>query len=233
MERRMKKKLLLALTTVIVMASSAFGAGSLTVYAGQWQQNGDNWKYQNDDGAYITNNWYQDIEGKWYHFDGNGNMQTGWISDGDKEYYLSDAGVMLTNSVTPDGCYVNDTGEKTESNDEYQHIFIGEYKTKEYRIYYNVENISDWGSTCIIKNIDINKDGHICFEIEITSKMQSKYGNGSLPLRITATGSEFTLGAWHGNRSGLVLPLGKVGTTDISQLRLVIDDHATAEIRIN
>jgi len=44
---------------------------------------------------------------------------------------------------------------------------------------------------------------------------------------------KLTLGAWHGNRSGLVLPLGKVGTTDISQLRLVIDDHATAEIRIN
>jgi len=232
MERRMKKKLLLALTTVIVLASSAFGAGLLTVYAGQWQQNGDNWKYQNDDGTYITNNWYQDIDGKWYHFDGNGNMQTGWISDGEKEYYLSGSGVMLMNSVTPDGYYVNGDGERTDSNDEYQHIFTGEYKTKKYKIYYNSENISDWGSTCIIKNIDINKDGCICFEIEITSKTQSKYGNGSLPLRVTATGSGFALDTWSGN-GGLGLPLGKVGTTGVSQLYLYIDDNATAEIRIN
>lgn len=61
-----------------------------TVFAGQWKQEGSTWKYQNDDGSYVTNNW-QWIDGKSYCFDSNGNM--------------------YANTTTPDGYTVNADGQ--------------------------------------------------------------------------------------------------------------------------
>ena len=63
-----------------------------TAFAGQWKQEGSTWKYQNDDGSYITNNW-QWIDGKSYCFDSNGNM--------------------YANTTTPDGYTVNTDGQWT------------------------------------------------------------------------------------------------------------------------
>lgn len=63
-----------------------------TVFAGQWKQEGNTWKYQNDDGSYVTNNW-QWIDGKSYCFDFNGNM--------------------YANTTTPDGYTVNADGQWT------------------------------------------------------------------------------------------------------------------------
>ena len=63
-----------------------------TVFAGQWKQEGSTWKYQNDDGSYVTNNW-QWIDGKSYCFDSNGNM--------------------YANTTTPDGYTVNGDGQWT------------------------------------------------------------------------------------------------------------------------
>lgn len=69
-----------------------------TAFAGQWKQEGSTWKYQNDDGSYITNNW------QW--IDGNG--------DGVSEsYYFNENGYMLTNTVTPDNYTVNADGAWT------------------------------------------------------------------------------------------------------------------------
>ena len=89
MNTSMKKKLILVVTTVMVMASSAFGAGSLTAYAGQWKQDVTEWWYQFDSGTYPVSGW-QWIDGECYYFDENG--------------------YTLNNTRTPEGYVVDATG---------------------------------------------------------------------------------------------------------------------------
>jgi len=75
------KTLLLALGLSLVMIFTAF--------AGQWQQAGIGWWYQNDDGSYPSNQWME-IDGKYYYFNENG--------------------YMLSNTLTSDGYYVLEDG---------------------------------------------------------------------------------------------------------------------------
>ena len=82
----MRKGFIKVLTATALLSMLA----SSTVFAGQWKQEGSTWKYQNDDGSYITNNW-QWIDGKSYCFDSNGNM--------------------YANTTTPDGYTVNGDGQ--------------------------------------------------------------------------------------------------------------------------
>ena len=44
---------------------------------GTWIKQGNQWWYQHADGSYTKNGWEQ-IDGKWYKFDQNGWMQSGW-----------------------------------------------------------------------------------------------------------------------------------------------------------
>lgn len=66
---------------------------------GTWIKQNGRWWYQHDDGSYTTNGW-ENIDGKWYKFDNNGWMQTGWQTDGKDEngntkwYYLNSNGAM-------------------------------------------------------------------------------------------------------------------------------------------
>ena len=61
----------------------------MTAFAGTWQaQENGQWKYQNDDGGYAT----------------------GWVEDNGKSYYLDANGIMLTNTMTPDGYNVGADG---------------------------------------------------------------------------------------------------------------------------
>lgn len=83
-------------------SSSGSGSGSSnyvsdsTVY-GSWQGgNGIPWKFQKTDGSCIINEWAR-IKGLWYHFDSEGNMQTGWLQDQNKWYLLNDDGIMYEN----------------------------------------------------------------------------------------------------------------------------------------
>lgn len=61
---------------------------TINAYAGQWVSDGAAWKYQEDAGSY----------------------KTGWLQDGDKWYYLDSNGVMLADTVTPDGYQVGADG---------------------------------------------------------------------------------------------------------------------------
>ncbi len=79
----MKKKLLTAVMSVILIIGSV-----TTSFAGQWVQEGNNWKYMNDTRSNAAE--WQWIDGKSYYFD----------QDGD----------MLTNTTTPDGYTVNAEG---------------------------------------------------------------------------------------------------------------------------
>jgi len=68
-----------------LVISAAF---TLTAFAG-WEKNDVGWWYTHEDGSYTMNDWEQ-IEGKYYYFDGNG--------------------YMLHDTVTPDGYYVGSDG---------------------------------------------------------------------------------------------------------------------------
>ena len=82
------RKSLRVLSGVVVMSILM----TCPAFAGQWVQEGSNWKYQNDDGSYTAGNW-QWIDGKSYCFDGNG--------------------IMYANTTTPDGYTVNENGAWT------------------------------------------------------------------------------------------------------------------------
>ena len=56
---------------------------SSTALAGTWMQDSAGWYYQNDDGSFPTNQWFQDFDGKWY--------------------YLNESGYMLVDGTAPDG----------------------------------------------------------------------------------------------------------------------------------
>lgn len=70
-------------------------ANANTVQVG-WIQGADGrWWYRHADGSYTVNNW-ELIDGKWYFFDGDGWMKTGWIQWAGGWYYLEPSGSMKT-----------------------------------------------------------------------------------------------------------------------------------------
>ena len=62
-------------------------------------------------GGMMVNGWYQ-INGKWYYFQSwGGTAKNTWIYGLDKKwYYVGSDGVMLTNTQTPDGYWVDKNG---------------------------------------------------------------------------------------------------------------------------
>lgn len=89
------------------------------------------WYYMNADGIMVSNCWIKDDD-KWYHFNENGAMQTGWnyidnnwyclelsgamktgwINDKGTWYYCDESGTMLHNTFV-DGYYLGDNGAWT------------------------------------------------------------------------------------------------------------------------
>ncbi len=64
-------------------------------HAGIWAQDGDQWKYQKDDGTYAEYEWVQD-SGDWYYCSRWGNMEKNTVIDG---YYLGADGRMIRNQT--------------------------------------------------------------------------------------------------------------------------------------
>lgn len=74
------------------------------VYTGKWIQNEKGWWYERSDGFYPTNGWFQDLEtAKWYFFNAEGYMMTGWIDWNGSRYYCQPDGAMVTGAYTVDG----------------------------------------------------------------------------------------------------------------------------------
>lgn len=69
---------------------------SANIFAASWQQQGNQWKYEQD-GQFAADTWQLD-QGSWYHFDENGIMQTGWLLDQGSWYYLDHNGAMLADT---------------------------------------------------------------------------------------------------------------------------------------
>ena len=82
---------------------------------GQWLQDASTgkWRYKHADNSYTKNDWEQ-IGNRWYHFDKNGWMQTGWFQDVDsKWYYLHiTEGYMMVKwvQVNTDWYYMDEHG---------------------------------------------------------------------------------------------------------------------------
>lgn len=70
-----------------------------------------------DAGAYVgtvTPGWQQDEDGKYRYLKPDGTyVSNGWLKVSDQQYYMDENGIMLADTITPDGYYVNSSGEKT------------------------------------------------------------------------------------------------------------------------
>lgn len=108
--------------------------------AGQWKEESDGWKYVNDDGSFIIDNWYQGNDGNSYYLGNDGVMQVGWFQIGDswyyayengvvaqkewikyngESYYLQEDGKMAVNTVI-DGVKVGSDGKKIKDEKNYE-----------------------------------------------------------------------------------------------------------------
>lgn len=87
-------------------------SGEIGSYAaGSWKQSTDGrWWWDFGNGMWPAAKWLY-INGKWYYFQEDGYMATGWITLDNKSYYLDPAsGAMYQSERTPDGLYVNESG---------------------------------------------------------------------------------------------------------------------------
>lgn len=80
---------------------------------GNWVQVDEGWRYRYEDRAFVTDTWVF-LDGERYHFDKDGWMQVGWIEVDGNNYYLNENGVMLHDTFTPDGYYLNGDGIQTD-----------------------------------------------------------------------------------------------------------------------
>ncbi|GEM_PF-6323505 len=166
------------LITLFIVTSFA-----MPVYAGQWKQDENGWRYQNDAGNYQTG-WYQDADGRWYYFD----EQTTY---------------MLTNTKTPDGynlgsdgAWQQESGESiiTESYDNETNLVALAYERGPRRIshfrnplpvtvYYNdIYNMSGDG-TVEVSGIGVSKDGIAFIDLDVKS-IKGYRGNLNILYRI-------------------------------------------------
>lgn len=63
-----------------------------------WIEEAGRWKYRKKDGNFCKDCW-QEVEGKWYHFDPEGIMQTGWLKEEGKWYFLKNDGSMANKEM--------------------------------------------------------------------------------------------------------------------------------------
>jgi len=97
-----KKILACALATLITTTGTPF----LTLIHAEetgWKQDSTGWYYQNSDGTYQKNGWFQTKDNHWYYFDQSGYMQTGWIRYNNSWYYTDESGKMQTEDITING----------------------------------------------------------------------------------------------------------------------------------
>lgn len=85
----------------MLAALGVAAAMPLTAWASAWQQTNGRWWYQMDGGKYPVNGWM------WIDGDRNGIAEC---------YYFDQAGYLLTNTVTPDNCRVNQSGAWVDGN---------------------------------------------------------------------------------------------------------------------
>lgn len=77
-------------------------------YEGSWVKDGIGWWWKESNGDYPRSEWKR-LKKKWYYFHSNGYMaHDEWIEG---KYYVGESGSMYTDTVTPDGYKVDETGK--------------------------------------------------------------------------------------------------------------------------
>ena len=71
---------------------------------GVWKQNAKGWWYDYGNGKWPAGKW-ESIDDKWYAFDADGYMRTGWFREGNTWYYLTNSGAMATGWVKVGCCW--------------------------------------------------------------------------------------------------------------------------------
>ena len=100
----MKKQSLKKIITMGLIAASLIAVSPIKANA-EWRHDSTGYWYT-DGNSYVKDSWKQ-IDGKWYHFDWQGYMETGWYSDMSKIpydwYFLDDDGSMVTGTKDING----------------------------------------------------------------------------------------------------------------------------------
>lgn len=80
-----------------------------------WIQSGGIWYYRYPDGSYQRDSWLF-LNNRWYLFDQEGRMMTGWQTKNGLTYYLQDDGTMLTGWVRAGAAwyYLNSVADGVE-----------------------------------------------------------------------------------------------------------------------
>lgn len=106
-----------------IIDTTAMNSNTIFNSTGKWEKENGFWVFYNFDGIKLKNSWlnynnntyYLDdfyhmsvgwkyIDRKWYYFNKNGEMQTGWLQLGENEwYYLNNDGVMVNTDTYIDG----------------------------------------------------------------------------------------------------------------------------------
>lgn len=98
----------LSLTTSMGIVSWADSTTGIISQTDRWQGSGDSWKLLNESRTgYVTNSWFQDLDGSWYMLSQDGTMYSGLVTDQStgKSYLLNTNhdgtyGRMLTQNGT-------------------------------------------------------------------------------------------------------------------------------------
>ena len=102
--------------TVELSPDGSFEESGAEQGEGEWiyREDSGRWMYREHDGKLKTG-WFLDNSGSaWYYFNDNGFMLcNSWVESNGNQYYLSESGKMLTDTVTPDGIYVGTDGAST------------------------------------------------------------------------------------------------------------------------
>lgn len=103
-----------------VSALIACIAVTITSFCSTWEgSNETGWRLKLDDGTYATNQWIRDLsDDSYYYFDSNSMMMHDCWINGTR--YVGSDGRMLSETITPDGYYVDFNGNWVEHPE--QHI---------------------------------------------------------------------------------------------------------------
>ena len=116
---------------VVAALAAAITVGSALPASAAWVASGSDWKFQNEDGSWQTGKWFQDADGKWYHFNEAGIAQKGWFQDaGSKWYFFAYNGIMQTGVIKVDNkvYYMNEDGSLFSGNKK---VYGAEYNFTE------------------------------------------------------------------------------------------------------
>lgn len=103
------RKLTLVLMTAVISCSSVLNSFAAWVDVGN-----NDWKYQIDNGTYVTNSWMKHTDGKWYYLGADTMMKKGWFLDATGKWYFMDAnGAMQIGLIHVDekAYFMNDNGD--------------------------------------------------------------------------------------------------------------------------